>query len=218
MVDSRPIFAFVRTTLPPPPATVLEVGAGSGDLARALVDRCYDVTAIDPIASDDGLVRPVTLEAFDPDARYDAILANRTLHHIGDLEDAVATIDGLLVDDGRLMLNGFGWDRVDERTGRWLYDLLDAATDDRPVGTFRVWYEQWQAEHTDLHGAEEMLAALRECFDQRAYAVCPYLAEEYVDDNPEAVRRETTRIRKGEINAAGFRFVGRRRSEDGRWT
>ena len=42
------VLAFVRSALPPPPARVLEVGAGDGELAAALLAAGYDVVAIDP--------------------------------------------------------------------------------------------------------------------------------------------------------------------------
>src|SRR4051812_44346975 len=52
--------AFVLAELPAPPARVLEIGAGSGELARALTAAGYDVVAIDP-GSEDAAVEPVAL-------------------------------------------------------------------------------------------------------------------------------------------------------------
>jgi 2-polyprenyl-3-methyl-5-hydroxy-6-metoxy-1,4-benzoquinol methylase len=53
------VAAFVRADLPEPPARVLEVGAGQGELARMLVGGGYRVVAIDPDATAD--VMPVAL-------------------------------------------------------------------------------------------------------------------------------------------------------------
>jgi len=50
MASDAGVAAFVRGALPPPPARVLEVGAGSGELAAALREAGYDVVAIDPAA------------------------------------------------------------------------------------------------------------------------------------------------------------------------
>jgi hypothetical protein len=47
-VPTAEVHAYVRATLPPPPARILEVGAGSGELAEALREAGYDVLAIDP--------------------------------------------------------------------------------------------------------------------------------------------------------------------------
>jgi SAM-dependent methyltransferase len=43
---------FVRSQLPPPPARVLEVGCGSGELAFALSAGGWRVIAVDPEAPD----------------------------------------------------------------------------------------------------------------------------------------------------------------------
>ena len=59
--------AFVRANLPEPPARVLEIGAGSGRLARALRAAGYDVLAIDP-KSDNEDVGPVALADVDEPA------------------------------------------------------------------------------------------------------------------------------------------------------
>ena len=74
------VTVFVRATLPPPPARVLEVGAGDGELASLLADAGYDVVAIDP-ASTGGVVRPVALHELD-EAPFDAAVAVVSLHHL----------------------------------------------------------------------------------------------------------------------------------------
>ena len=47
---TRDLLAFVRASLPTPPARVLEVGAGGGELAAVLTEAGYEVTAVDPAA------------------------------------------------------------------------------------------------------------------------------------------------------------------------
>ena len=53
--------AFVLSQLPPPPARVLEVGCGAGELALALDAAGYDVVAVDPRAPDGPIFRRTTL-------------------------------------------------------------------------------------------------------------------------------------------------------------
>ena len=65
--------AFVRSSLPTPPARVLEIGAGRGEMARALIDAGYEVTAIDPAAEPGTQVQPVAL--IDADGVFDAAVA-----------------------------------------------------------------------------------------------------------------------------------------------
>lgn len=209
-IETRNVETFVLAWLPPPPASVLEVGSGAGDLARRLIEAGYDVTAIDPNATDDDLVRAVSLEAFDADDQYSAAVASRTLHHIHDLDAAIAKIHDFLVDDGYVILNDFGWDRLDEPTGRWLFSQLQTQAgqplDDH--ASFKQWLDQWRTEHASLHRSEAMLEILRDRFVECYYAECPYLADEYLDGGSAVVRTEHELIRTGAINAAGFRFVG----------
>lgn len=211
-IDTSTVREFVRSWLPPPPATALEVGAGTGDFARELIDDGYDVTPIDPVATDDMLVRALTLEEFNENEQYDVVVASRSLHHIHDLEAAVSKIHGFLDDDGYVILNGFGWDRLDEPTGRWLYSQLreqeSQATGGRDEESFSEWFDHWRAEHADLHRSDEMLDALRDRFTERYFAECPYLVEEYVNEDPEIVHAERRLITDSTIQAAGFRFVG----------
>lgn len=211
-VDTEPVEEFVRSWLPPPPATILEVGAGTGELARRLIDAGYDVTPIDPIATDNDLVLGVSLDEIDADDRYDVVVASRTLHHISCLDAAVATMHGFVADGGRVILNDFGWERLDEPTGRWLYSQLQKqdrqATGDTDRGSLTEWFDHWRDEHAHLHRSDEMLALLRDRFTERYVADCPYLTEEYVDGDAETQRIERTLITDGTIRAAGFRFVG----------
>ena len=58
------VLAFARGALPPPPARVLEIGAGDGELAAALREHRYAVTAIDPKAEDgSGVERTARIDA-----------------------------------------------------------------------------------------------------------------------------------------------------------
>src|SRR5919202_5559733 len=74
------VIDFVLSQLGDGRRRVLEVGCGSGELARALADAGHDVTAIDPEAPEGPLFRRVTLEAFDDPRPFDAVVASRSLH------------------------------------------------------------------------------------------------------------------------------------------
>jgi 2-polyprenyl-3-methyl-5-hydroxy-6-metoxy-1,4-benzoquinol methylase len=86
------VAGFVASHLGPPPARVLEVGCGNGDLARALAARGYEMTAIDPEAPDGDIFRRASLEDFNEAGPFDAVVAVRSLHHVHDLEGGVRKI------------------------------------------------------------------------------------------------------------------------------
>jgi 2-polyprenyl-3-methyl-5-hydroxy-6-metoxy-1,4-benzoquinol methylase len=88
------VLAFVRAALPPAPARVLEIGAGSGELAAALRAGGHDVTAIDPAAEDGtGVERAALIEVR---GSFDAALAVVSLHHVEPLEASCAHLATLV--------------------------------------------------------------------------------------------------------------------------
>jgi SAM-dependent methyltransferase len=101
------VHAFVRASLPPPPARVLEVGAGGGELATELRAARYDVLAIDP-AGGSG-VRQVPLHLVDgPGGSFDAAVAVVSLHHVEPLEESCRRLGELVAAGGRLVVDEFG--------------------------------------------------------------------------------------------------------------
>src|SRR5205085_8749573 len=82
-VDLR---AFVRANLPEPPARVLEVGAGAGQLAGALRAAGYDVLAIDPEPESDDVRAVALADLAEPAGSFTAAVAVVSLHHVDPLE------------------------------------------------------------------------------------------------------------------------------------
>ncbi|MDP9134004.1 MAG: class I SAM-dependent methyltransferase [Actinomycetota bacterium] len=183
---------FVAAHLPAAPARVLEIGCGSGALARAMARLGHDVLAIDPSAPEGDLFRRVTLEELADPGPFDAVVASRSLHHIHDLAAAIDKIAALLAPGGRFLLHEHAWDRVDEATLRWYRD--HGGTGD------------WRAQHSDLHGYEAMRAELEPRFAERHFEWTPYL-HGALHSEPEVERRA---IEAGEIRATGFLYVGER--------
>jgi SAM-dependent methyltransferase len=121
-VFSPAVTAFVRSALPPPPARVLEVGAGLGELAAALTEAGYEVVAIDPAAESSG-VRPVALLDLDePDLSFDAAVAVVSLHHVEPLTESCRRLAELVRSGGVLAVDEFDVDAFDERAARWLIE------------------------------------------------------------------------------------------------
>jgi SAM-dependent methyltransferase len=194
------VAAFVRGALPPPPARVLEVGAGAGELAAALRALGYDVVAIDPAASDSDVL-PVPLVELDAAAgSFDAAVAVVSLHHVDPLGASCHRLGALVRPGGALVVDEFDVERYDERAARW-----------------------WLEHHPHEHDPAEMIAGLREHIHPlrlvRA-ALAPWFAlgepvpGPYLHrwDLPPGLRgAEEELIAAGELPATGARLVGVRR-------
>jgi SAM-dependent methyltransferase len=139
------LIEFVLSQLPSPPARVLEVGCGEGELARAVDAEGYEVVAIDPEAPDGPIFRQTTIEALDEPGPFDAVVASLSLHHVPDLGGVLDKLVRLLTGGGPLILNEHAWDRLDPMT------------------------PEWEEEHAGLHGYGAMRAELDARFAERFF-------------------------------------------------
>lgn len=196
------LVAFVLAALPPPPARVLEVGCGAGDLARAVHAAGHEVLAVDPEAPEGAIFRRTTLEHLGDAGPFDAAVASYALHHIEALDLALDRLVGLLEPRGTLVVQEFGWDRVDRATAEW-YGRHGGA---QPVDAVLA---EWRAEHAGLHGWAAMRRALDDRFVERSFEWRPYLYRCLDRDDLEPSERAA--IARAEIRAVGFRYVGARR-------
>ena len=209
----RRVAAFVREQLPPPPAGLLEVGCGSGELARELAEAGYEVVAIDPEAPSGRIFRAVKLEDFDGAGPFDAVVASLSLHHIEDLGAAVDKIAGLLEPGGLLVLNEWDRGRFQGRTARWYFHQRQAlaALGREHAGiesTFEEWFAEWSERRSDVHPYAAMRPELDDRFSERLLEWVPYVYGYRLGGEVEPLERAL--IESGEIDAVGFRYVGTR--------
>ncbi|HSO01521.1 MAG TPA: class I SAM-dependent methyltransferase [Gaiellaceae bacterium] len=201
---------FARAHLPPPPARVLEVGCGQGELTTALVVAGWDVLGIDPVAPLGDRFRRIRLEDVDPaEETFDAVLASHSLHHIRDLEHALDHVGALLRPGGVLVLDEHGWDLADEPTLDWLYGqrrALAAAGVGEAPASLEALREEWEAEHLGLHGAEALRAAVDARFEERVLVWTPFLHRLVGGVATEVL--EQALIEAGAIQPLGFRYAG----------
>jgi hypothetical protein len=194
---------FVLSQLPPPPARVLEIGCGTeGGVTPALAAADYDVLGIDPRAPEGPLFRRVTLEQFEPE-RYDAVVAGRVLHHVGDLD---AALDKLAAAAPLLVLDEFAWERMDEPTIDWYegqYRMLQLAGSE-PSGPPDL--HAWRWEHADLHPSDAVRRAVDARYDERTSEWRPYLYRWL--GGPAALELEQMLVDSDLIRALGFRDAG----------
>jgi SAM-dependent methyltransferase len=191
--------AYVRAALPPPPARVLEIGAGDGELAATLSSAGYDVTAIDPKGIPP--VLPVALDDLDaPPRSFDAGVAMLSLHHVAPLGRSLRRLSEVLRPGARLIVDEFDVERYDERAATWWLKHQDNARSAADhVAEMR--------EH--LHPVGHIRAELDVWFGLGEPVPCAYLYRWYVDP---ALRDEEERlIAAGELPAVGTRFIAVRR-------
>jgi SAM-dependent methyltransferase len=200
------VLSFVRAALPPPPARVLEVGAGQGELAAALRDAGWHVTAIDPAADGAEGVEPVALsDVRAEEAAYDAAVAVLSLHHVEPLGPSCERLGAVVRRGGSLVVDEFDVARFDERAARWQRAQRAAAGLEHPD------HGSWSP--ADLQAHLHQLSAIREALAP-AFAIGepvpgPYLYRWDLDPALRAV--EERLVATGELPATGARFVGVRR-------
>ena len=122
--------AALRRLLPPPPAKVLDVGAGTGFLSVLLARQGYDVTALDLSAGMLGrlaekaraaglAVKTVHADASDPQVTgFGSVVSRHLLWTLPDPEAALETWHRAAV-DGRLLLLESLWGNAAGTAGRW---------------------------------------------------------------------------------------------------
>lgn len=201
---------FAREHLPEPPARVLEVGCGQGELTTALAVAGYDVLGIDPVAPTGDLFRPLKLEDLDESETFDAVVARWSLHHIRDLDAGLDRIVSALTPGGVLVVDEFVWDLLDEPTLDWYYGqrrALAAAGHGEAPPTQEELRRDWESEHLGLHGFDALRNGLAARFDEIAFERVPYLHRTLGGVATEVL--EQALIDAHAIQALGFRYAGR---------
>jgi SAM-dependent methyltransferase len=198
-VTGEPL-GFVRSALPAPPARVLEVGAGEGELAAALGRLGYDVVAIDPEPRAPHVVPVALHELREPAGSFDAAVAVLSLHHVEPLRESCRVLAEIVRGGGWLVIDEFDVERFDERAARW-------------------WLGQRAEEHGEpstlvrdlrhhLHPVERIRDELSSSFALGEPVRGAYL---HRWDLPPGLRDAEERlVAEGTLPATGARLVGRR--------
>jgi SAM-dependent methyltransferase len=185
------LLAFLERWLPPPPARLLEAGCGDGSLTRRLASQGYDAVGIDPSAPPGERLIVSSLEDFRAEARFDAAVAIRSLHHVGDLGAAIDSLRAALRPAGRLVLYEFAVEHVDDQARDW---LAEVGLEDELAGDF-----------SDVIRLDELRRELGAHFRQLAAEPGAYLARDV--GREDLVTAEEAAITSGRIRPAGVRLA-----------
>lgn len=122
-----------------PKSRVLDVGCGDGTIAAAMMKGGLLVTAIDPNQSAIEKTTALGVTCFNSELEkfeheeFDALLCSCSLHHMQPLDKAMAAAHRLLKPNGLLLVEDFGYERVDQKTAIWLFNLAQLiAAEDKP--------------------------------------------------------------------------------------
>jgi len=204
-MEASDVPTFVRANLPAPPARLLEIGAGDGELARRLSGAGYTVLAIDPEPSGDNVRTCALHELDEAPETFDAAVAVVSLHHVEPLTASLDRLATLLRPGALLVIDEFDVALFDERAAGWWLDQRrglgrdDERTAGEVVGTYRH----------HLHPLDLIMDALAPWFEVHQPVRGAYLYRWDLD--PGFREPEEAMIAAGAIPAVGARLVAPRR-------
>jgi SAM-dependent methyltransferase len=178
-----------------PGARVLDVGAGKGELVRALRSQGFDARGIDKESGVDFL-------RFSSSEKFDAILFITSLHHLDPLSAGIEKAHSLLSANGLLLADEFDLASADaQNTARWM-EIKQKHGD--PMHAFH----QHMAHHGVLANAAQMRTAIARRFEILDEWRWPYLFRFQHDGDASLLLREE---REKKYTPLGWRVVARAR-------
>lgn len=205
----------VRSWLPEPPASVVELGCGSlGGFVPALRADGYAAVGIDPAAPDGPQYRQAEFEQAELPRQPHAVVASLSMHHVADPGAILDTVAGALGSGGVVIVVEWDWEAFDENTARW---CLERQVE--PDGWLRrrldAWaeggepwesaFQGWAREH-GLHSARTLVAELDQRFERAHFGRGPYMFAELTETSESDEQRA---IEAGEIQPLRIDYVGR---------
>lgn len=187
-IFTRQTLDFILQHLPSEKPRILEVGCGHGDLAAELMKLGMDVTALDVDIEAVETCKQKGIHAVHQDILtfaddpFDAILFTRSLHHIPELELALEKAGELLNKGGRVIIEDFDLEMIDEYSARWYYDMRSIVSAFAHPNTALEYVndpiQQWEHDHHHdhpLHSGDRMQEECQSRFKITFTGRNPYL-------------------------------------------
>jgi SAM-dependent methyltransferase len=200
MVDVE-VAAFVRANLPAPPCRVLEVGAGAGELAAALAEAAFTVTAIDPDPRGDGVQGVALADVAAQADAFGAAVAITSLHHVHPLGPSLRRLAEVLQPGAPLVVDEMDVAAFDRRAAEW-WLRQQAARGEAPEKTADQLVDEHRAH---LHPLDAILEALSPWFAVGTPVRGAWLYR--WDLGPSFRAEEEALIAAGRLPAMGARMV-----------
>jgi SAM-dependent methyltransferase len=208
------LWPTVQRHLPPPPATVVELGCGRlGGFVPRLGRDGYEAVGIDPAAPDGEEYRQIQFEDGELPAQLDAVIACTSLHHVSDPAEVVEKMATALAPGGVAIVVEWDWESMDDATARWCFDRApaDGWIQRRHEGweasgqPWQSYLHAWASEH-GIHSAHRLLSELDERFERASCDRGPFFFAD-LDGTSEADELEA--ISSGAIAPGRVDYVGR---------
>jgi SAM-dependent methyltransferase len=226
---------YIRRSLPAGCRRVLEVGGGAGELAALLGGDGLEVVMLDidpdavEAARERGIDARVAQWPESLDERFEAVLFTRSLHHINPLDESVEAAVACLAPRGRVVVEDFAFEAVDQRTIAWFTGAIRLLRESGLLPGYNELLNDllategslaaWQKYHDhDLHRAAAMEAELRRALSDVTIETAPYLFRYLGAAMANAAERnglvrslaeqEGHLIADGKITALGWRLRG----------
>ena len=195
-------------------ADVLEVGCGTGEVARELMTRGHRVTGVDAdsdavaAAQANGVAAELCRwPSFDHPTVFDAVIFTRSLHHIDPLQGAVDRAAHALRPGGLLVVEDFAYADMDAEVLRaFASRLRDLPVSDEFLAGIRDAADPttaWHYAHShELHRWSRMKKAITRGFRITREETAPYLYRYLPEEHAAEVFRWETSL--------GARMLGRR--------
>ncbi len=217
---------------------VLDIGCGTGEVAALMKASGFSVTAIDEHPENVADARDLGVDAHLAEwprfkgGPFDTVLCARSLHHMGDLTQAIASLRSMLAPKGVLLVEEFAWEALDAKGCEWFWQLLRALQAKHELAADADYFVDeflrgggdlyaWQREYRDrhLHEWRAVQGELKRVFPKSSEERTPYLYRllaRAVSDNvvglkivQRTMEAEARLGSAGQLPLIGRRFVAR---------